>query len=44
MVILETTDQVWNIFSTDWETNNSERVRIDVTRDDTSTLKCLTLR
>jgi hypothetical protein len=36
---LRTTDQVWNIFSTDWETNNSERVRIDVTRDDTSTLK-----
>ena len=36
---LRTTDQVWNIFSTDWDNNNSERVRIDVTREDTSELK-----
>lgn len=36
---LRTTDQVWNIFSTDWDNNNSERVRIDVTREDRSTLK-----
>ncbi|MDA7788301.1 TonB-dependent receptor [Gammaproteobacteria bacterium] len=36
---LRTTDKVWNIFSTDWDTNNSERIRVDVTRNDTSTLR-----
>jgi outer membrane receptor protein involved in Fe transport len=36
---LRTTDKVWNIFSTDWDTNNSERIRIDVVRNDISTLK-----
>ena len=36
---LRTTDKVWNIFSTDWDTNNSERIRVDVTRSDTSTLR-----
>ena len=25
---LRTTDQVWNIFSTDWDNNNSERVKL----------------
>ena len=36
---LRTTNQVWNIFSPDWSTNNSERIRVDVTRSDTSTLR-----
>ena len=36
---LRTTDKVWNIFGTDWDTNNSERIRVDVTRSDTSTLR-----
>ena len=36
---LRTTDKVWNIFSTDWDNNNSERIRIPITREDTSELK-----
>ena len=36
---LVTTDQVFNIFDPNWETNNGDRLFADVRRDDRSTLK-----